>query len=72
MLKSFLKFTIPSALLIAGLGLSSLSTYAKPDYAKKEKKGCTYCHVKAGQKDLNDVGKCYKEHDHSLDACSPK
>ncbi len=34
---------------------------AKPEYTKKEGKACTYCHVKAGSKDLNDAGKYYKE-----------
>jgi len=45
--------------------LLSVAT-AKPEYAKKEGKTCTYCHVKAGQKELTDAGKYYKEHDHSL------
>jgi len=45
--------------------LLSLAT-AKPEYAKKEGKPCTFCHVKMGSKDLNDAGKYYKEHDHSL------
>jgi hypothetical protein len=40
---------------------------AKPEYAKKEKKGCTFCHVKMGSKELNDAGKYYKEHKHSLE-----
>ncbi|HZO99149.1 MAG TPA: hypothetical protein VFD30_02535 [Terriglobia bacterium] len=40
---------------------------AKPEYAKKEGKPCTFCHVKAGSKELNDAGKYYKEHNHSLE-----
>ncbi len=40
---------------------------AKPEYAKKEKKACTFCHVKAGSKELTDAGKYYKEHNHSLE-----
>ena len=46
----------------------SIST-AKPAYAKKEGKKCTYCHTAAGKPDLNDTGKCYKENDHSLEKC---
>lgn len=72
MMKSILKITIPSALVIVGMGLTTISSYAKPEYTKKEKKGCTYCHVTQGKKDLNDAGKCYAEHDHSLDACATK
>jgi len=50
--------------ILSGLFLS-LAT-AKPEYAKKEGKSCTFCHVKMGSKELNDAGKYYKEHDHSL------
>jgi len=35
------------------LGLAN----AKPEYTKKEGKACTYCHTKAGSKELNDAGK---------------
>jgi hypothetical protein len=44
---------------------------AKPEYTKKEKKGCTTCHVAQGKKELNDVGKCYGEKK-SLVTCEPK
>lgn len=47
------------ALLVIVLWTGAL-VYAKPDFAKKEKKTCTFCHVKAGSKDLNDAGKYYK------------
>ncbi len=48
--------------------LGCLATWAtaKPEYAKKEGKSCTFCHVKTGSKELNDAGKYYKAHDHSL------
>lgn len=51
--------------LIGGFFLSLAQ--AKPEYAKKEHKACTFCHVKMGSKELNDTGKYYKEHDHSLE-----
>lgn len=51
---------------IAGGFFLSLAN-AKPEYAKKEKKNCTFCHVKMGSKELNDAGKYYKAHDHSLE-----
>ncbi len=41
------------------LSLASLSSFGNMEIAKKEKVACTTCHVKMGQKDLNDVGKCY-------------
>ena len=65
-------FSIPSLIVIAGLGFTAASSYAKPEYTKKEKKSCTYCHTAQGKKDLNDIGKCYAAHDHSLAACSAK
>jgi hypothetical protein len=54
-----------AAVVISGTVLT-LAT-AKPEYAKKEGKSCTFCHVKMGSKELNDAGKYYKEHDHSLE-----
>jgi len=46
--------------------LLTLAT-AKPQYAKKEGKACTFCHAKMGSKELNDAGKYYQEHNHSLE-----
>ena len=37
-----------------------------PEYSKKEEKQCTFCHTAMGKPDLNEAGKYYKEHDHSL------
>ena len=56
-------------LLVVSVLSGSLLTIAtaKPEYAKKEGKNCVYCHVKMGSKELNDAGKYYKEHNHSLE-----
>ncbi|MBZ5514518.1 MAG: hypothetical protein LAN62_06695 [Acidobacteriia bacterium] len=51
---------------IIGGAMLPLAT-AKPEYAKKEGKPCTFCHVKPGSKELTDAGKYYKEHNHSLE-----
>jgi len=72
MIKRFLKIGVPSAIILGGLILSSPFSFAKTEYTKKEGKGCTYCHTGAGKKELNDVGKCYAEHNHSLEGCAPK
>jgi hypothetical protein len=62
-----LKLAIPAVVIGVGLlGLTS-ATYGKPEYTKKEKKACTFCHTKQGEKELNDAGKYYAAHDHSLD-----
>ena len=69
-MKSF-KSVIPAVILIGGLWMSVKPSYAKPEYAKTEKKSCVYCHVAAGKPDLNDAGKYYKDHDHSLEGFKP-
>lgn len=50
------------------ISLSSLSSFGNMKIAKQEKASCTTCHVKMGQKQLNDVGKCYAKKK-SLKAC---
>ena len=66
-----MKFVIPTFVLFLGIVANSNFSYAKPEYTKKEKKGCTFCHVSAKSKELNDAGKYYKEHDHSLEGYKP-
>jgi hypothetical protein len=62
-----MKFAIPALVLFLGALVCSTLSYGKPEYTKKEKKGCTFCHVTAKSKELNDAGKYYKDHDHSLE-----
>ncbi|HOK45697.1 MAG TPA: hypothetical protein PLA43_02535 [Bryobacteraceae bacterium] len=57
-----LKFSIPAALLSLGFFFSATTSFATAEYTKKEKKPCTFCHVKANSAELNDAGKYYKEH----------
>jgi hypothetical protein len=64
---NLIKYTVPALIVIGGFWAGMTPSYGKPDYAKAEKKGCTFCHVKTGSKDLNDAGKYYQDHDHSLD-----
>jgi len=70
--KFFLKIAAPMILILGGLIVTTSVSFGKAEYTKKEKKGCTYCHTSASSKELNEVGKCYAEHNHSLDACAPK
>ena len=55
------KYAIPGLVLAAGLILNTTASWAKPEYTKKEKKPCAFCHVTATSKELNDAGKHYKE-----------
>jgi hypothetical protein len=66
-----LKFAVPMLPLVAGLLFNSAASFAKPAYAKKEAKTCTFCHVKAGSKDLNAAGNYYKDHNYSLEGFKP-
>ncbi len=73
-----IKVVIPSAILLAGFAVCTSSMYGTPEYAKKEKKTCTFCHAKIVAektemaKNLNSTGTCYKDNDHSLAKCEAK
>ena len=67
-----MKFAIPAVVLVLGAVLGSTCSYGKPEYTKKEKKACTYCHVSAKSSELNEAGKYYKDHDHSLEGYEAK
>ncbi len=67
-----LKFIIPTLILSSAALLSVSVSHAKPAYSTKEKKSCTFCHVKPGSKELNDAGKYYKEHNLSLEGYKPQ
>src|SRR5579872_4696143 len=73
-----LKLVVPSAILMVGFLVCTTASYGTQDYAKKEKKACTFCHVKMVPdktemaKNQTDAGKYYKEHSHSLDGYTGK
>jgi hypothetical protein len=65
----YMKIAITSSILLFGLLMGTSLSFAKPEYSKKEKQPCTTCHVAQGKKDLNTVGTCYKDNNHSLATC---
>jgi hypothetical protein len=65
-----IKLVLPAAILMTGFLVCTTATYGKPEYSKKEGQKCVYCHTKAGSKDLNETGNCYKSNDHSLAKCA--
>jgi len=75
---SALKLVLPAVILTTGFLVCTTATHAKPDYAKAEKKACTFCHAKMVsdkaemEKNLNDAGTYYKTHDHKLEGYTPK
>jgi|GEM_PF-1719331 len=68
MMSTIRKLTVLGITLGVALAMSSLTSFGNMKIAKKEKASCTTCHVKMGQKELNDVGKCY-EKKKNLKAC---
>jgi hypothetical protein len=70
-MRRVVKFALPAMIVSVGILITSGVSFAKPEYTKKEKKGCTYCHTSAKSKDLNDAGKYYQEHK-TLDGYKPK
>ncbi len=58
------------ALVVVG-GFALALGNAKPEYAKKEGKACTYCHPAGKFKELTAAGKYYKEHNNSLEGYKP-
>ncbi len=72
-----IKVAVPALVLTAGFLVCTTKSYGTQEYAKKEKKTCTFCHGKIEAKDampknLTDAGKYYKDHEHSLDGYVPK
>jgi hypothetical protein len=69
---NILKSVIPAVVVTTVLlWIGTSPSYAKPEYATKEGQTCAYCHVEAGKPDLNDAGKYYAAHDHSLKGYTP-
>lgn len=52
----FLALTALAALLFVPFAAGT------PEYTKKEKRQCVYCHTSVGKPDLNDAGRYYKMH----------
>jgi hypothetical protein len=75
---SVLKLVAPAAALLAGFLVCTSATFGTPEFAKKEKKACNYCHTKVSSdkaemaKSLTTTGTCYKDNDHSLAKCATK
>jgi len=66
-----LRLVLPASIALAGLLLPAVMVQAKPEYTKKEKKACVFCHTGPAKKELNDAGNFYKEK-HTLEGYKPK
>ena len=57
-------------LCAAAIAVSAQPASAKPEYTRKTSKDCSYCHQPPGY-NLNDAGKYYADHNHSLKGFTP-
>lgn len=62
----FLQMILPTAILATGVLLSTTRGWSKPEYSRKTKKECSFCHPPDSWK-LTEAGNYYREHHYSLD-----
>jgi hypothetical protein len=62
--------TAGAALLLATFFTGARSVSAKPEYTRKTSKDCAFCHQPPGY-NLNEAGKYYVDHSHSLKGYTP-
>ncbi len=65
-----MKLFAPAVILAAGLLLSVKISPAKPEYTRRTKKDCEFCHPPDSRK-LTPAGEYYREHGNSLEGYRP-
>ena len=63
--------TLVAAAATVALVLVHSQATAKPEYTRRTSKPCAFCHPGPGWT-LNDAGKYYRDHNHSLKGYEPK
>jgi len=56
--------------VLLGFFISAQPAAAKPEYTRKTTKNCAFCHQPPGY-NLNEAGKYYVDHNHSLKGYAP-
>ena len=69
-MRALFEVSIFAAILAAALCFNAGTTWAKPEYARRTKKECSFCHP-ADSWNLNDAGKYYRDHKNSLQGYKP-
>ena len=67
----FSRLILPVSILTAGLLFNPTKSAAVPEFARKTKKECSFCHPPDSW-NLTEAGKYYREHKHSLEGYQPK
>ena len=70
-MRRLLQVIVPAAILSAGLLLTTTQAWARPEYSRKTKKDCAFCHPHDSW-NLTDAGKYYRDHKYSLEGYKPK
>ena len=65
-----MKWIIPTLILTAGLLLSVKISPAKPEYTRRTRKECEFCHPPNSRK-LTPAGEYYRDHGDSLKGYQP-
>jgi len=67
--RKILHGAVPAIVLLSGFLLRPTSTAARPDYTRRTKQECSYCHLPGGWR-LNDAGEYFEKH-RSLNGYQP-
>jgi len=70
MARTVLHWILPAGILAAGLLCDSATSWAKPEYSRRTKKDCAFCHP-PNSWNLNDAGKYFRDHHYSLNGYKP-
>jgi hypothetical protein len=70
-MRTLAKLTAPAAILGAAWLFNASLGLAKPEYTRKTKKECEFCHP-PNNRELNEAGKYYRDHNYSLEGYHPK
>lgn len=69
-MRGVLKLIAPAGILGTAMFLNTIGASAKPEYSRRTKKECAFCHP-ADSWRLNDAGKYYRDHKYSLEGYKP-
>jgi len=65
-----MKVVLPAGVMAAAFFFNAAAGWAKPEYSRRTKKDCAFCHPKDSW-NLNDAGKYYRDHHYKLDGYKP-
>ena len=66
----YLALIAPAGLVMAAVLFAPSPSVAKPEYSRRTKKECASCHP-PNSWDINDAGKYFRDHQHSLEGFKP-